>query len=213
MKDYLIKNNLSEHAIPTARWEEALDVAKSFNAGFRAHFVTKLSDLTPSLDFSHCDALTVGPVFGCPQEMFDKVGGYDESYETVKWKVLDLAVRLERAGLKWMTTRGAAVLLEGPLPDEVSPDDEKRFNALVRDSERFLPVYDAAKSIGEGWTDEEIAGEITSWPSSTPTSDSQGDPASDPVPAPTPTNDIDTDRMGVTLRRPAAPRGSGKLKK
>lgn len=138
-------------------------VAAEKNAGLRVPISVKRNIAMPrdgrvpfgesgGLHLVPAKAVSVaGGCFGAPLEAFLRIGGFDEIYSGEAGKEdLDATVRIERLGVKWLTTKRctAIQLLESHTKGEVTGSPEalagrknaQHWNALIKDRSRTLPV-------------------------------------------------------------------------
>lgn len=135
---------------------------------------------TGGLHLANCSAMTVaGGCFGAPKKAFADVGGFDEIYSGTRGKNdLDIALRMERFGYKWLTSRRCASiqLNKTHSSDEVSKnqkalsgiDGTKHWNALLKDRRRFLPVAAGTDVPSEEFMAQGTPAETTNQPEEQP---------------------------------------------
>jgi hypothetical protein len=93
-------------------------------------------------------ATNVSSCFGAPMAAFQKVKGFDESFDgESKWGDTECAVRLERSGVPFVTTKQVAILLLHRSKDDgaeiVEPrtnNNAKHWAAVMRDKDRITPT-------------------------------------------------------------------------
>ncbi len=147
---------LDDNCIPSERWLIEIDRAAQKGLGFRSHFkyVMRL-DAAPKFtpEGNHLEkvpAKSVGGLIGAPKRFFERVQGFDEIYAgEAKFNDIDCAVRMERAGLTFVTSREACVFhLRDEGYDEISTRpyvrlgkaNRKKWIALLKDKKRIHPI-------------------------------------------------------------------------